>query len=276
MRGGRLFMVVATLAAILVLPLLLRDALRSSQLPSAYAAQSAFDTGGRVYQNDNRNNDDDDDDNNRNDNNNNNDGDGDDDDNGDNDNRDVCYENLNSNEEVPCDFDNDNYYYDNDNHDNDNRYSAPPAPRRPRESVTGMTKCFDVGEVGVIQMAERDFDVTIAVVPNSNFGSVTRLTLNKVDPATVPAPPAGVTLLDSAVWSLDAQNGCDGGGISTLPSDVNLGIAYSVPADKSRLRIVRLEGGQWVEVNTVPDPSPTNPYISSTIRQAGIYAVVQR
>lgn len=274
MRGGRLLMVVATLVAILVCPLLLREALQSSRLPSVYAAQSAFDTGGRVYQNGNNNdnnggnNDDDDDDNgDGNDNNNNNDGDGDDDDSDGNDNE-ICYENLNSNEEVPCDFDNDNYYYD-----NDNVYVAPPAPR---DSYTGLGKCFDVGEVGVIQMAHDSFDVTIAVLPHSSFGSITRLTLNKVDPATVPAPPSGATLLDSVVFSLDAQAGCDGGGIGTLPSDVNLGITYNVPADKSRLRIVRLEGGQWVDVNTVPDPSPTNPYISSTIRQAGTYAVVQR
>ena len=42
------------------------------------------------------------------------------------------------------------------------------------------------------------------------------------------------------------------------------------------LQIVTLQNDQWVNVTTVPDPNPTNPYISATIQSAGTYAVIQR
>ena len=54
------------------------------------------------------------------------------------------------------------------------------------------------------------------------------------------------------------------------------GITYNVSADKSRVRIMRLVNGQWTEVNTVPDPNPTNPYVSTTSRDVGVFALVQR
>jgi hypothetical protein len=265
MRVGRLVLVVATLLAILVFPLVLRDALRALNLPSAYAAPAGPDPAGRLYQNGNNRGDED--------NENNNDGSqdnghGEDNDNGgDNDNV-ECFQDLNSNEPVPCNF------------DNENRHAAAPAPAPaavapPPPARPAATKCFAVSEVGSVQLSAAAFDVTVSVVPNSTFPSATSLTLRAVDPATVP-PATGGTLLDAAVWTLDAQGGCDGPAIAQLPSAVNLGFAYRVAADKSKLQIVHLEGGSWAPVTTVADPSPTNPFISATIQAGGTYAVVQR
>jgi len=281
MRVGRLILVVATLVTILVFPLLIKDAIQALRLPSAYAAPNVFDSSGRVYQNGNNN-----DNGNNNNNGNNNDnrgGNNDDDDNdnrnGNNDNDDEsdnegedngndnveCFANLNSNEEVPCDFQN-----------NDNGSAPAPAPAAAPAPSGGtgssVDRCFSAGETGGLFLDAPDFDVTVTVV--NPLGSDTRLSLGTVDPASVPAVPAGSTLLDSAVWHLDARVGCGGGSVGMLPAAVNNGFFYSVSANKAKLQIVRLENGAWVEVTTVPDPSKQ--YISATIQNAGTYAVIQK
>ncbi|MGE3912423.1 MAG: hypothetical protein AB7K36_23890, partial [Chloroflexota bacterium] len=252
-------------------------------MPSAYAAVEGSDAAGRLYQNGNNNdnndnngnNNDNNGNNNNNDNNdngnsNNNNNDNNNNDNGGDDNDNAeCYLNLNDNEAVPCDFE-----------ENDNTYIPPAAaPSEPAPSngpVAASRRCFDVQEIGNVQLTLSGGTITVQVVPGVGFPSVTWIELDDVeDMSSVPALPAGTTLLDSLMWRINAGDGCDGAGIGTLPNDVNLGIPYSVPADKSKLQIMRVSGGQWVEVNTVPDPDPNNPYISSTIRETGVYAVVQ-
>jgi len=279
MRVGRLVLVVATLVAVLLFPLVLKDAVQALKLPSAYAAPNTADAGGRVYQNGNNNDNDDgnndDDDDDDDDNGNNNESEDNENVSGDNDNT-VCYENLNSNEEVPCDFD------DNDNFDNDNYYAPPPpASARPSESAPAPSspassrRCFAAGEAGDVKLMLSGGSVAIRVVsPGLPQGSW--IELDDVNPSSVPAPSGGATFLDSMVWRMDSGSGCDGGAAGQFIGDVNLGIPYHVAANKSKLQIVRLEGGQWVEVNTVPDPDPNNPYISSTVRQTGTYAVIQK
>jgi hypothetical protein len=129
--------------------------------------------------------------------------------------------------------------------------------------------------------------VTVTVMPHSSLNQTTRLTLHSVDPSTgqpphsvlpgtVPALPG--SLVDSVMFDLDAQSSCDGEDINPLPNLVNLGIVYNVPVavDKSKLQIVRLEGGSWTNVDTVPDPVAGNPYVSATVNMAGTYALIQR
>jgi len=149
--------------------------------------------------------------------------------------------------------------------------------RRPNESINRPTKCFDNRELGVIQLGTGSFDVTVQVMPQSSFGETTRLTLRAIDPSTVPAVSGG-TLIDSVVFQLDAQSSCDGAHLGTLPNLVNMGIVYNVTniVDKSKLQIVRLDGSTWTNVDTVPDPTPGNPYVSTTIGQAATYALIQK
>jgi len=271
MRTGRLILVAATLVTVLVFPILAHDALNAFKSPNAYASAAVADQAGRTYANGNNNNNNNGNDNNGNgnngkDNNNGNDNNG-------NDNV-ACFQDLNSNEEVPCDFNtngNDNRARTKGNDNRGRRFAAPA------ESVNRPTKCFDTRELGVVQLGTGTYDVTIQVMPQSSFGETTRLTLRPFDPATQPAVTGG-TLLDTVMFQVDAQSGCNGASIGTLPNAVNLGITYNVPStvDKSRLQIVRWNGSAWTNVTTVPDPTPGNPYISSTITEAGTYAVIQR
>jgi hypothetical protein len=275
MRLGRLILVVATLITILVFPLVARDALQTVRMPNAYAAAVGHDPTGSVYQEDNENNNDG---SQSDDNDDESDNEGEDED---NDNDDVeCFASLNSNEEVPCDFD------DNDNRGGDNdggRVVRRRAEAR-GESVNRPTKCFDTREVGVVQLGTGSYDVTVQVMPHSSFGQTTRLTLHSVNPGSnrdsggaIPAVTGG-TLVDSVMFDLDAQSSCDGAAIGTLPNLVNMGIIYNVTGsvDKSKLQIVRLEGNSWVNVDTVPDPVPGNPYVSATVNMAGTYALIQK
>ena len=279
MRLGRLILVVATLITILVFPLVARDVLQTVQLPNAYAqAQPGLDPAGTVLQNDDDDNDDGDDDggNDDNDNDDESDNEGEDEDNDNGDDDVECFESLNSNEEVECDFeDNDNR--DDDDNDNGGGVVRRVEDRRSNESVNRPTKCFDTREVGVVQLGTGSYDVTVQVMPHSSLNQTTRLTLRSVSPSSVPGPTGG-TLVDSVVYQLDAQAGCDGVAIGQLPNWVNMGIIYNVPnvVDKSKLQIVRLEGGSWVNVDTVPDPVAGNPYVSTTINVAGTYALIQK
>ena len=260
MRLGRLMLVVATLVAILVFPLVARDALQAVRAPDAHAqAVGGLDPAGTVSLDDNDNNNDGSADN---DNNDESDNEGED-----NDNEVKCYRNLNSNEEVPCDFD------DNGNGNDGGRVRRRAEARG--ESVNRPTKCFDTREVGVVQLGTGSYDVTVQVMPHSSFGQTTRLTLRRLDPASVQAVSGG-TLVDSVVYQLDAQSSCDGAAIGQLPNNVNMGIVYNVTGavDKSKLQIVMLRNNVWQEVPTVPDP--VNPYISATIQETGIYAVIQK
>jgi hypothetical protein len=267
MRLGRLVLVVATLVTILLFPLVARDALQTVRLPNAYAQSVGFDPASTVLQNDDDGDDDDGDDgDDDNDNDDESDNEGEDED---NDNDDVeCFLSLNSNEEVPCDF---------EDNDNDDGTTVVRRAEARGESVNRPTKCFDTREVGVVQLGTGSYDVTVQVMPHSSFNQTTRLTLRRLDPSSVAAVSGG-TLVDSVVYQLDAQAGCDGVAIGTLPNLVNMGIIYNVPntVDKSKLQIVRLEGGSWVNVDTVPDPVPGNPYVSTTINMAGTYALIQK
>jgi len=173
-----------------------------------------------------------------------------------------CFPNLNSNDNVPCNFNGNGNFH--------------PRPR-PQGSVTGTTKCFDIQEVGLVQRGFGDGDVTASVPPDAGFSAITRISLHSLDPASVPPPPAGTTLVDSLVWTIDAQAGCDGPAIVSLPGGMNLGITYRIPSvDKSKVQIVSLQGGSWQNVTTVPDPNPTNPYVSASITSAGTFALVQK
>ena len=270
MRAGRLILVVATLVTILVFPVLLRDALHAFRLPNAYAAADMVNDGGRVYQNGNNNNGNS---NNNNGNSNNNNGNSNNNNGNSNNNNDdndnaQCFLNLNSNEEVPCE--------DNGNANrNDNGFVPAPPPPAPSAPASSASHCFAAGESGEVTLMLTGGTVTIRVVPNAPLPQGASIALDIVDPATVPAPPAGTTLFDTMVWRMSGGP-CGGAAVDQLPGAVNLGIPLSIPADKSRLQIVMLSGNTWMDIPTVPDPNPSTPFISATVQQTGVYAVIQR
>jgi hypothetical protein len=277
----------AALLAIIILALAvspLAVPLLGGSSPGDATAYASLVSGGRfsdqaqapaLQDNDNGDDDNDNDDDNGDDDNDNN---GDDDDDDNDNNGDDGDDNDNDDGD---DDDNDN---GDDDDDNDN---VRVVVERSNESVNRPTKCFDAREVGVIQLGTGSYDVTVTVMPHSSLNQTTRLTLHSVDPSTgqpphsvlpgtVPALPG--SLVDSVMFDLDAQSSCDGEDINPLPNLVNLGIVYNVPVavDKSKLQIVRLEGGSWTNVDTVPDPVAGNPYVSATVNMAGTYALIQR
>jgi len=149
--------------------------------------------------------------------------------------------------------------------------------RHPNESFNRPTKCFDTRELGTIQLGRGSYDVTVQVMPHSSLNQTTRLTLRDIAVSSVPAVTGG-TLVANTVFQLDAQSSCDGAHITTLPNTVNMGIIYNTTTvvDKSKLQIVRQEGTSWVNVDTIPDPIPGNPYVSTSTNMAGTYALIQK
>jgi hypothetical protein len=97
--------------------------------------------------------------------------------------------------------------------------------------------------------------------------------MERVDPSL--APPTAGPRLGDIVFNVRAEGGCNGPELSQLPSPANLGIAYSASIDRSRLRIAVFQGNQWVDVPTVQDLDPSNPFISATIQSAGTYTVYE-
>ena len=258
MRAGRLLLVVATLVTIIVFPFLLRDGMRTLQMPNAYAAASAPDSGGRVYRNGNNNN------GNGNGNSNNNNGNSNSNNNGNSNNN-----NGNSNNNGNGNF---------NSNGNDNRFVPPPPPPPPAGAAPApsSSQCFSAGSTGTVHLDLSGGAIDVRVVSAAPLPQDARIHLDAVDPATVPAPTGGATFLDSLVWQMQATSPCDGAAVGTLPGAVNLGIPYTITANKSKLQIVFLRNGAWEEVPTVPDPDPNHPYISATIHDAGTYAVIQK
>jgi len=192
--------------------------------------------------------------------------------------------NQNNNNGNVNDNNNDNSNNNNDNNGNGNgngnsngNDNVRVVVRRPNESFNRPTKCFDTRELGTIQLGRGSYDVTVQVMPHSSFNQTTRLTLRDLAVSSVPAVTGG-TLVANVVFQLDAQSSCDGAHITTLPNLVNMGIIYNTTTvvDKAKLQIVRLEGNSWVNVDTVPDPTPGNPYVSTTTSVAGTYALIQK
>lgn len=158
-----------------------------------------------------------------------------------------------------------------DNPPDDRPGTSRPTSAVPQPPASTAGRCFAVGQSGALTLVLEGGTVTLNVVPTSTFPRDSRVTLAKVDPASVPATPG--PRVDEIVFEIRAQEGCDGSALTELPADTNLGVSYRVPAEKSKLRLAFLEGDRWMDVPTVPDPA--SPYVSATVRQTGIYVLYQ-
>jgi len=110
----------------------------------------------------------------------------------------------------------------------------------------------------------------LTVPSGAGFAQAMTLRLDQVDPSQAPATTN--PRVDNFLFNVRAQQGCNGAD-TALTSAVNLGISFSTPVDKSRVRIAMLQNNQWVDVTTVPDPNPANAYVSATIQATGLYTV---
>ncbi|MFN8526847.1 MAG: hypothetical protein U0821_27400 [Chloroflexota bacterium] len=163
---------------------------------------------------------------------------------------------------------------ENDNEDEDEpppppqvRAPAPPPP--PPKPV-----CSRPGDTTVLSSDDERIAVRVF---NSMPRSVKFRFIRPVDPSSVPATPG--RKVDDLLFQLVAEE-CDGGGIGTLPAEVNLGVRYTdgevSGMDESKITISRLGAdNKWqAEPKQAPDPGAN--YVSATITNLGYFVVHER
>jgi hypothetical protein len=117
-----------------------------------------------------------------------------------------------------------------------------------------------------------DGRVAVKVFPTMSRN--VRITVRMVSNA--PATPG--QLVDGLTFSISGEF-CEGGALTTLPAEVNLGVHYSDQdagaLNEASFTIARLSGTQWTpEAKQASDPTAN--YVSATITGLGTYAVYQR
>jgi hypothetical protein len=147
--------------------------------------------------------------------------------------------------------------------DNNNGGGGGAPPLAPVAAAPA-NPCLAPGQQASLVQASSTAVVTV-------FSSPMRVRLQPVDPATVGNPG---NRLGDAVFSVTVER-CEGGPLAEPVPQINLGFSYTAPADKARLRIAMLQGGQLVDLPTAADPVAN--YISATIdARSGVFAVVTR
>ena len=195
------------------------------------------------------------------------DGDNGDDDNGGDDNDDGNDGDNDDNEGNDNGDNDDGDNEDGDDNDDGGDGRAPPPPPAVAAAPATVSGCIANGASVTLDFPGGTATVTNVIAQGIN------VRLERAAPA---AGPQGQ--LDAIIFNAFFEN-CGGGGLADPPPNVNLGIRYTVGANKGGLRIVTLQGNQFAEAGivTVPDPDPNNPYISATIpARTAAYSVVQR
>jgi hypothetical protein len=166
---------------------------------------------------------------------------------------------------------------DNQSHDNDDDdCCAPPPPPPPPArndapppqpaSQNQASSCLSSGGSVTLQLS--DGSVTAKV-----FQDNLNVTLERVDPGSVSAPPGGP--LGSLVFRVSASP-CGGSGLGSLPGEGNLGVSYSNSVvsgkDEGKLKLMYWDGQRWSEApKQATDPGAN--YVSATISALGVYAL---
>ena len=72
---------------------------------------------------------------------------------------------------------------------------------------------------------------------------------------------------------------CGGSQLDTLPAAINLGVGYrnrvGERVDESTLTLMFYDGREWTPAPGA-QPDPQNNYVSASVTELGVYAVVQR
>jgi hypothetical protein len=163
---------------------------------------------------------------------------------------------------------------DNQSHDdNDDDCCAPPPPPPPQQQAppppppqTQASACLSSG--GSVSL-----DLSDGVVTARVFQDNLSVSLERVDPGSVPGPPGGI--LGSLVFRVSASP-CGGSWLGSLPGEGNLGVGYrdgvAAGKDEGRLRLMYWDGQRWSEApKQATDPGAN--YVSSTISALGVYAL---
>ncbi|MGE3268861.1 MAG: hypothetical protein AB7P40_08955 [Chloroflexota bacterium] len=163
---------------------------------------------------------------------------------------------------------------DNQHEDNENDDWTPPPPLRkpappPPPPPDEVEACLQNGQVVTLTLP--DGGVTLRVFQDNLY-----VQLARIDPGSVPPPPG--SLAGQLAFRVTAAP-CGGSPFDTLPGAANLGISYrnrlAESLNESRLTLMRYDGQQWtVAPGSVPDPD--NNYVSASITETGVYAVVQQ
>jgi hypothetical protein len=162
---------------------------------------------------------------------------------------------------------------DGDSNDNSDCCAPPPppparndSPPPPPAAQNQASSCLSSGGSVTLQLS--DGSVTAKV-----FQDNLDVTLERVDPGSVSAPPGGP--LGSLVFRVSASP-CGGSGLGSLPSEGNLGVGYrkgvAAGKDESKLKLMFWDGQRWSEApKQVADPGAN--YVSATISALGVYAL---
>lgn len=171
---------------------------------------------------------------------------------------------------------NDNHGGDNNNNsdDDDNEdWTPPPPPRQqaapPPPPPDQVGNCLSAGGSVTLDLSEGG--VTAKVFQGGLY-----VQLNRVDPGSLPPPPGG--LISPFIFRLSAAP-CGGSELGALPGEGNLGVSYrnrvADGRDEGRFTLVFWDGSQWSPATKVAT-DPGNNFVSATVTQLGVYALVQR
>ena len=165
----------------------------------------------------------------------------------------------------------------NDNHGNDNHghnFSPPPPPRQV-QTAPPAPACSTPGQD--ITFNSSDGRIAVHVFPS--MGQSVKITiLSPVDVASVPPPPG--QKIDNLLFQIIAE-GCNGGPIPTLASEVNVGVHYNdadAPGlNEANFTLARLDttANQWRPAQKQAN-DPASNFVSATITEMGYYVVYQR
>jgi hypothetical protein len=175
---------------------------------------------------------------------------------------------------------NDNDDEDNDNNDNDEDNQNEGDSGDPFAALAASAGAGADG--GCAQAGtDRSFgsaDGRIAVRVFPTMSRNVRITIaNPIDPASVPANPG--QKVDALLFRVTADD-CGGGGIATLPAEVNLAVRYS-DADVGGLNEASFKLA-WLDpadntwkplAKQAPDPGAN--FVSATIQNTGVFVVYQ-
>ncbi len=151
---------------------------------------------------------------------------------------------------------------------------SPEPPRSPEPPPTRVSGCAQPGQETVLTLILPGGSAAVIAFPA--LPQPVRLTLEKVEPASLPPPPG--RLAEGMVFNLLAE-GCEGGALTELPAEVNLSATLSAEAasglNRQDLILALYDGAQWLPAPKLA-VDPNNNFVAASVARVGTYGVHQR